>query len=180
LGREFRSGIYELVFTTLRNLKQLRILACGLPKDIAFYGRLAKNPSIEDLILTDSMDHISVEVVNKFLNCLPNIKNLTILQPCGVKRLEACATQLEKLESLAVNEFNQSFSQVQFPKLNKIFIRWMDDNVAWDCFTEKHPQILFSVNNNDTTAFWNQEDYEHMLLDYRPVCLDNTLHDEVD
>ena len=178
LGQEFSNSIYKLVLEKLKSLKSLCVLLCGLPKEKEFFKKITPNKGIQELQLMDSLEHISLDIADDFIGCLPNIKKLTMKQSCGVERLKVCASKLQKLEILMVNDFTTSFRPVRFPNLKKLYFN-SEMNGVWDHFKVAHPDVVTSRFYSQT-EFWDLEEYEYMLLDYHPACLNNEINESDD
>lgn len=158
LGMKFPDAVYEFVFAKFKKLKSLRLMINELPKDMEFYERLEENQSIKKLIFMDSPppNHLNngcPPSLKEFIQHVPNVTDLTLLEYCDRGTLQFIASNLKNLKRLAVAYFSESiFGGLQFPNLNILCVQKVDDDVDWDQFTKINPDITELVIHTGTFA----------------------------
>lgn len=164
LGRSFPSFVLEFVFANMTKLHTLSLLMNELPEDETFYERLEENRSVKDLIFLDSirLKDSHLKCFCDFLQKLPNICNLKVLEYCGNLPFLLMAENLPKIETLTTYSFNEDiFHGVQFPNLKTLEIEQLDDKIDWNTFTKANSQLTeLTIQNIFDASFLNHDDIE--------------------
>lgn len=99
-------------------------------------------------------------VLIEFFNHVPNVKNLTLQQICDPDLLQIIASNLNQLETLTVNAFDESmYGGIKFHKLASLTIQRLIGKINWDGRTKGNPlltQLTIEVVKN--AAFLNSHD----------------------
>lgn len=166
IGRKFPSFVFEFIFAKMTNLKTLSLMMSQIPQYKQFYERLEENRSINKLILLDSSSYNNdtLRFLRDFLDRLPNIESLTLLEYCDRTTLLVMAQSLKKLKTLVTFSFNEDVIQgVQFPNLNSLSIQFLDDRVDWNEFTKINSRLTeLTIEQMFDAAFLNVDDIEHI------------------
>lgn len=166
LGSHFPMFVYEFVFANMTNLKTLSMMMSEIPQAADFYDRLEENRSVNNLIFSDSSLHNdeTLGFLRGFLEKLPNVEGLTLLEYCDNKTLLAMAHSLNKLKSLVTLCFNEDIIHgVQLPNLISLSIQQLDYKVDWNEFTKAHSRLTeLTVEQVFDAAFLNVDDIRNI------------------
>lgn len=166
MGRSFPDLVYEFVFAKFKSLRCLRLMINELPGDMEFYQRLEESQSIVQLIFMDSPppNHLAFPPpsLEKFIQRVPNVTHLTLLDNCDRPTLQFIAANLTNLKQLAVTYFSESvYGDITFPSLTTLCIQGIEDDVDWDKFTKNNPTISeLSIHTGGFAYFtdWSEND----------------------
>lgn len=170
IGEAFPEFIYAKVFEELTNLKTLHVKLIGIPTRITFYEHLEVNRSIDNLILMYPLPKLSVRwhwnclanYIEEFFIHLPNVKSVTLQGSCDQELVQLIASNLNQLESLTVDDFNESmYDGITFPKLTSLAIHRLVSKVNWDEFTKDNSLITqLTIEFVEDPAFLTNEDIQ--------------------
>lgn len=162
LGRNFPNFVYEFVFAKMKNLKTLSLMMSEIPQDKEFYERLEENRSINNLILLDSTSYNNetLQFFRDFLERLPNIECLTLLEYCDNKPFLIMAQKLIKVKTLSIFCCNEDIIHgIQFPNLNSLHIQQLDNKIDWNEFTKANSRLTeLTIEQIFDEAFINIDD----------------------
>lgn len=91
--------------------------------------------------------------LEKLIELLPNVTDLTLLENCVRRNVELIASNLKNLNKLTVNRFSEAtFGGLQFPNLISLNVKKIEADVNWNEFTLTNSTITELVV--DGFGYW--------------------------